>query len=300
MVLIRNELDVHRKFMKPLKTKPFISIAIPTSISLDSKTLREQTIKISYIGRAAAIFRVENIMVYNDGEGDEKLVEAILKYMEVPPYLKKFLVPLLPELRFVGIIPPLKTPHHVELEIFDTTYREGVVLDRSEDRCIVEIGLGKKGVVYGRCPPKGSRVTVKIVRETSSYFHVVIVEKSEVDIYWGYSVQLYESLKKLLENAKDSHYLVLVATKKGVPVHSVEEELAREFMKREKILIVFGGPKLDVDEVAQREGFDINSYTNFSVNFIPRQGTVNVRTEEAVIAVLAIINYIKEKHLGLP
>jgi predicted SPOUT superfamily RNA methylase MTH1 len=291
-----NELEVHRKFMKPIRSKPFISIAIPTSISLESKTLREQTLKIGYIGRAAAIFRVENIMIYNDGEGDEKFVESVLKYIEVPPYLKRLLIPILPELRFVGVVPPLKSPHHVKPEIFDTVYREGVIVDRGKDRCLIEIGLDKKGVVYGICPPKGSRVTVKIIRESPSYFHVIIVEKSEVDVYWGYSIYLYRSLKKLLENAKSSKYLVIIATKKGMPIHTIEKRLAEELLARDKVLIIFGGPKLDVDEIAYKESFNINTYVDFSINFIPRQGTMNVRTEEAIISSLAIMNYIKEKY----
>ncbi|MEM2626929.1 MAG: putative RNA uridine N3 methyltransferase, partial [Ignisphaera sp.] len=69
MTLSSAELEVHRRFMRPIRAKPFISIAIPTSITVDSKTLRELTLKIGYIGRATAIFRVEEIMVYCDDEG---------------------------------------------------------------------------------------------------------------------------------------------------------------------------------------------------------------------------------------
>lgn len=299
MALNFTELDIHRRFMRPIRSKPFISIAIPTSITSDSssKTLREQTLKIGYIGRAATIFRVEEIMVYNDGEGDAGLIEAILKYIEVPPYLKKMLVPFLPQLSFVSVVPPLKTPHHVKPDIFDTRYREGVVIERDENKCLVEIGLDKKGVIYGKCPPRGSRITVKIIRESLTYYHVVIVERAEVDIYWGYTTCMYESLKSLLNKAKLENYLIIVATKKGMPIHRVEENLSKEIKSKDKVLIIFGGPKLDVDEIASKEGFDIGGYGDFFINFVPKQGTVNIRTEEAIIATLAIINYIKGKYV---
>lgn len=297
MTLSPAELEVHRRFMRPTRGKPFISIAIPTSITVDSKTLREQTLKIGYIGRAAAIFRVEEIMVYCDGEGDAELIKGILQYMEVPPYLKKLVIPITPQLKYVGIIPPLKTPHHVELEIFDTQFREGVIIDRGEGKCIAEVGLNMKGVIYGKCPPKGSRITTKIIRKGSNYYYIDIIDKSDIDIYWGYSVLLFSSLSSMLKEATSKEYLVIVASKKGEPVYKFEDTLNEKFKQKERVLIIFGGPYLDVDEIAYKEGFDISSYVDFTINFVPRQGTVNIRTEEAIIATLSIVNYIKEKSL---
>ncbi|MEM1645332.1 MAG: RNA methyltransferase [Ignisphaera sp.] len=297
MSLNPNELEIHRKFMRPIRVKPFISIAIPTSVTVDSKSLREQTFKIGYIGRAAAIFRVEEVMVYHDGEGDAGLIQGILQYMEVPPYLKKLLIPITPQLRYVGIIPPLKTPHHVQPEIFDIRYREGIIIDRRENRCIAEIGLNKKGVLYGKCPPKGSRITAKIIRENSNYYRIDVVDKSDIDVYWGYVIRLFNSLNDMLKEAVSKDYLIIVASKKGEPVHKIEDVFNEKFIQKERILIIFGGPYLDVDEIGYKEGLNINNYVDFIINFVPRQGTVNIRTEEAIIATLSIVNYIKEKSL---
>ncbi|MEM2512422.1 MAG: RNA methyltransferase [Ignisphaera sp.] len=299
MTLSSAELEVHRRFMRPIRAKPFISIAIPTSITVDSKTLRELTLKIGYIGRATAIFRVEEIMVYCDDEGDTEMIQSILQYMEVPPYLKKILVPITPQLKFAGIIPPLKTPHHVELEIFDTKFREGVIIDRREGKCLAEIGLDKKGIIYGKCPPKGSRITTKIIRKGSDYYYIDIIDKSIIDIYWGYTVISFSSLSSMLKEAISREYLVIVASKKGESVYKLEDVLNEKFRQKERVLIVFGGPYLDVDKIAYKEGFDINRYVDFTINFVPRQGSVNIRTEEAVIATLSIINYIKEKSVEI-
>ena len=296
--LIRDEVEVHRRYSRPLRSKPFISVAIPSSTTSDAKTLREQTLKIGYIGRAAAVFRVEEVFVYSDGEGDLELIYSVLRYLEVPPYLKKALVPLSPKLMYVGVVPPLKAPHHVPPEVFGTKYRDGVVVERYEDRCVVDIGLEKKGIVRDKsCPPQGSRVAVRIVGESASHYIVKLVDRDTIDIYWGYRVEVFNSLKQLLQHLRDRGYTIIVATKKGMPIYEIEENLAANLRQRERVALVFGGAYLDVDEIVAEEGLSLDSYADYAVNFIPRQGSVNVRTEEAVIACLAIMNYIKEKAL---
>jgi hypothetical protein len=69
-------------------------IAIPASIISDTPHLREKTAKVGLIGRTAAIFRVDEIVVYRDNpkenqNADLDLVSALLSYMETPQYLRK-------------------------------------------------------------------------------------------------------------------------------------------------------------------------------------------------------------------
>ncbi|MEM0313394.1 MAG: RNA methyltransferase, partial [Candidatus Bathyarchaeia archaeon] len=71
-----------------------ISIAIPASVVSDTPHLREKTSKVGLIGRAAAIFGVDEIIIYRDdpeaNQGrDINLIAALLSYMETPQYLKK-------------------------------------------------------------------------------------------------------------------------------------------------------------------------------------------------------------------
>ncbi|HUW47814.1 MAG TPA: putative RNA uridine N3 methyltransferase, partial [Patescibacteria group bacterium] len=94
-----------------------LSIAIPASVVSDTPHLREKTSKMGMIGRAAAIFKVNAIIIYPDDpranqKKDMELIDRVLTYMETPQYLRKRLFELSPDLQFAGILPPLRTPHH--------------------------------------------------------------------------------------------------------------------------------------------------------------------------------------------
>src|SRR5512136_2341947 len=91
-----------------------LSIAIPSSVVSDTPHLREKTSKIGLIGRATAIFRVDDIIIYHDNprinqRKDADLAAKLLSYMETPQYLRKKLFKLDPSLEYVGILPPLRT-----------------------------------------------------------------------------------------------------------------------------------------------------------------------------------------------
>ena len=92
-----------------------ISIAIPDSCLLDESTQLDKSRKISTIARACAIFKINTIYIY-DHKGsnqDKKLLVTILKYLETPPFLRKRLFPRVNELKYAGVLNPLKIPSHV-------------------------------------------------------------------------------------------------------------------------------------------------------------------------------------------
>jgi predicted SPOUT superfamily RNA methylase MTH1 len=281
----------------PLRNKPYISIAIPSSFISEAPDLREKTRKIGYIGRAASIFRVEEILIYiDDSNENADIITKILNHQETPPYLKKKIVSRDPILRYAGVLPPLKTPHHVNPKVFNVDIREGIIEYSNDVKSVVDIGLEKKGVIYGLIQPINKRITVKIIGETKNYYIVKPIDKSHVEIYWGYVVKSFDSLKELLRYAISGGYIIIGASKKGAMIYMIENELKQIFMRVDKTLVLFGGPRLDIDEVASNEGFNINEYCHYIVNFVPRQGVESIRTEEAVYIVLSLINYIKEKH----
>ena len=114
-----------------------ISVAIPDSFLSDEQTLRDKTLKISQIARASSIFRVKTIYLYQDrdihaAKADRRLIKLILGYLDTPQYLRKGLFPQMPELRYAGILPPIKAPHHKEWQdikfVREGEVRVGVVV----------------------------------------------------------------------------------------------------------------------------------------------------------------------------
>ncbi len=87
-------------------------VFIPDSLLEESDDPKIRTYKVGQIARACAIFGVEHVWIYRAGGRDGKFIKTILEYAETPPqYLRKRLFPpLMPELRYVGVIPPLRTP----------------------------------------------------------------------------------------------------------------------------------------------------------------------------------------------
>ncbi|MHC1579550.1 MAG: putative RNA uridine N3 methyltransferase, partial [Candidatus Alkanophagales archaeon] len=90
-----------------------LSILIPSSLTMDTADMKLKTYKVGQVARAASIFCVDEIVIYKDREYDDsRFIERVLRYAETPQYLRKRLFGLEPELRFAGVIPPLRTRHH--------------------------------------------------------------------------------------------------------------------------------------------------------------------------------------------
>jgi len=49
-----------------------------------------------------------------------------------------------------------------------------------------------------------------------------------------------------------------------------------------------------IPEILAKEGADVTKITDFNLNLIPNQGVETVRTEEAVLATLSILNVLEE------
>ena len=149
--------------------KKKLAIAVPVSVISDTPHLREKTSKIGLIGRAAAIFRVDEIIVYQDNPKanqvrDLDFIALLLNYLETPQYLRKRLFKLEPNLQFAGILPPLRTPHHPvsgkTRDLKAGEYREGVVLSRDKEGLLVDIGVEQPAVLRETQYAVGDRLTL--------------------------------------------------------------------------------------------------------------------------------------------
>jgi len=84
--------------------------------------------------------------------------------------------------------------------------------------------------------------------------------------------------------------LTVATSKRGVPFADVAEKIGEKWKKANTILVVFGAPTQGLYEIVKNEGFNLDDVVDFVVNTVPMQGTETIRTEEALIASLAILN----------
>jgi predicted SPOUT superfamily RNA methylase MTH1 len=274
-----------------------LSIAIPASVVSDIPHLREKTSKIGVIGRVAAIFRVDEIIVYPDNPqirqiSDTDLISSLLTYMETPQYLRRRLFRLRPELQFAGILAPLRTPHHPldrrMKDLKEGEYREGVTLSRTKEGMLTDIGVEQPALLLNKQLPVDKRVTVKITR-IDERVEVELANRDEIPEYWGYLVTMEKQpLGRILKSRNVD--LVIATSKSGVPFTDVAEKMTERWEKAETVLVAFGAPSQGLCEIVKREGLNLDDIADFVINTIPAQGTETVRTEEALIASLAILN----------
>lgn len=271
-----------------------LSIAIPVSIISETPHLREKTYKIGIIARAASIFRIEEILIYMDKystQDDLKLVKTILEYMNTPQYLRKILYPKMELLKYVGILPPLRTPHHPkqqsikELEL--GSYRIGLVLSTKGGQSLVELGF-KYPIPVPYALRRGSLLTFKLESKKPLLFKPV--NNREVPHYWGYRISIYSSLKELLKNIGEG--LIIATSRHGKSIKKLWNKLRDKWMKSKEISIIFGSPYQGLFQIAKEENLDLKEYVHFIANMIPNQGIETVRTEEAIFATLSILNLI--------
>ncbi|MBS7659503.1 MAG: RNA methyltransferase [Candidatus Bathyarchaeia archaeon] len=275
-----------------------ISIAIPASVISDTPHLREKTSKIGLIGRAAAIFGVGEIVIYRDEPNRDQRFEAnliatLLNYMETPQYLRKRLFKLKPELKYAGILPPLRTPHHplgrkiTDLKVGE--YREGVTIATSKVGTLVDVGVEKPAIIPETRLQPGKRVTVRITYVNNKMLTAILADPKEVPVYWGYKVTVLDGyLADLLKNR--SYDLKIATSRRGRIFNEVMETMALKWKHSKTPLILFGAPTRGLYEIAEQEGFKLDENVDFTVNMIPGQCTETVRTEEAILASLAIFN----------
>jgi methyltransferase len=286
-----------RKAEAYLMGKKNVSIAIPASTISDTPHLREKTAKMGLIGRAAAIFRVGEIILYPDNpkidqQRDLDFMALLLNYLETPQYLRKSLFRLEPDLEYAGILPPLRTPHHPlsgktkHLKVGE--YREGVVMSENKEGLVVDIGVQQPALLRQKEFEVGNRITMQIVN-IGKQIEVQAVNRNDVPQYWGYSVQVEE--RSFGHLANDGGFDLRVATARiGGNFMDVASAIGGKWVGSQQILVAFGAPSRGLHEIAEDEGLNLADISDFIVNTVPNQGTVTVRTEEALFASLAIFN----------
>jgi predicted SPOUT superfamily RNA methylase MTH1 len=264
--------------------------------------LREKTSKIGVIGRAAAIFRVDEIVIYPDKAeanqtNETELPTLLLSYMETPQYLRKSLFRLRPELQYAGILPPLRTAHHPlqrrtkELRVGE--YREGVTLPSNSGETHIDIGVEQSALLRNQKLPANKRVTVKVTHVDKNV-EVELASRDEIHEYWGYKV--IAEKRKFGAFVRGSKFDLTIATSKsGTAFNDVKDKIADEWERAGTILVAFGSPSQGLPHIVSREDLRLEDIVDFVINTIPEQGTETVRTEEALIASMAVFSNLLSK-----
>jgi len=285
-----------REYLVPLRDSPRFIIAIPSSL-VENDSLLEASIKLGFIARSAAIFRVEGIEIFRD-QLDQNyrrnimLINDVLSYIETPQYLRKRLFKIKKTLKYVGILPPLRTPHHPlinDMKKGEYSFREGVVVSTTNHGSYIDIGL-KRPVLVKEPLKKGSRYTL-LVRLRGKTIEAKLWSKNRINIYWGYRVRTYGSLQELIENYGEDT-LKIATSKYGNIIVDLFKRLYNEFKKKSNVLIIFGSRR-GLFEIAESEGMELGKAVDYVINTIPRQGVETVRSEEAILATLSLFNILK-------
>ncbi|KAI8638722.1 putative RNA methyltransferase-domain-containing protein [Parasitella parasitica] len=286
------------------------SIAIPSSIIDSASTIEMKTILAGQIARALVIFSVDEIIIYEDKiqKSEAKInpnlfLARVFQYMETPQYLRKQLVPISPDLKFAGLLPPLDVPHHPGMEEF-TLYREGVTLDKSNqdsDSTLVDIGLFRRARIDKSVKP-GVRVTVELSQPISAADtrkgqkpipgKVVSpkVPREKTGLYWGYNIRLASSFSRVMTECpyEDGYdYSIGVSDRDAQDMYSCD--LENKIKPFEHLLIAFGGPvgglqeAIEADQDLQVGGDDAADLFDMFIDPNAKSGTRTVRLEHRLL-----------------
>ncbi|MDO5825607.1 MAG: putative RNA uridine N3 methyltransferase [Methanosphaera sp.] len=269
-----------------------LSIFVPNSFLAESKDLKVRTYKVGLIGRYAALFRADNIVIYNDNSDggsreDASYMKTILEYMNTPQYLRKQVFPISNQLKNVGILPPLRTPHHpLSEDVKVGDYRQGLTTKRVRKGTMVDIGVGRLAL----CKEKLSVNKVLSFRIEKFGKEILIEPDKPENVYWGYETITSDSnLSESITMMKSKPDLVIGTSKYAPTINSILPEVQSSINQAQHVAILFGGPYSGINTMINERKLD------YVLNTVCSQGTETVRTEEAIASTLSIINALRNE-----
>ncbi len=280
-----------------------ISVLVPNSLVREAPSQREATRKLGSIARGAAIFGVDDIVVFPDPEGvgseSGAFVATVLRYATTPPYLRKEVFDRRDELADVGVLPPLRLPTWTGSESNDSgSLREGIVTEVGADgRVWVNCGLQHPVSVVatdGPSPDVGERVTVRISSREP-------VRARLQDMAPPGPTVCERPLADAL--AADAAGIRIATSRHGRPITLATLDGPLADRAEWGMTVAFGAPQRGLAPICASLGLstaptesadgadpiepDSNRTFDLWANTIPHQSSEVVRTEEALIASLA-------------
>ncbi|QCJ46148.1 MULTISPECIES: putative RNA uridine N3 methyltransferase [Haloprofundus] len=277
-----------------------LTVCVPSSLVREAEDQREATRKIGYVARAATVFRADRLVVFPDGEGERRwggeFVATVLEYAATPPYLRQEAWGKRDELRYAGVLPPLRVSPRTGSESDDSgSLTQGIVTEVGpEGRVRVNCGLQHPISLY--TPPEmeaeeGERVTVRI--SSREPVRARIVDETPP----GFVVERMDLSEAL--GREDAG--VKIATSRFGQELSIGRLSTLAGRTADGMTVAFGSPERGLPDifgfppeaVADEEsaGTRVEPGPGFDLwlNTVPRQGSEVVRTEEAMFASLACL-----------
>jgi methyltransferase len=291
-------------------------------------TPEQKTALIGTIARACAVFCVDEIIVFDDGQTAIKPPEPsgytafsdpgyffyhVLSFLETPPYLRRTLFPMHPDLKLAGALPSLDMPHHLRSDEW-CPFREAVTVrpiqsNDGKHGTLVDAGLSSRMFVPVQLEEK-TRVTLKLPEDASTSHREDKLQECEAvspDIpretagyYWGYSVRQASSLSTVFtESPYDDGYDVSIGTsERGVSADTILQPDGASYVTPTwaHLLVVLGGvagieAALAADKDLQQAGVtEAKDLFDSWINLVPSQGSRTIRTEEAIWIALTTIH----------
>jgi hypothetical protein len=287
-----------------------VSIALPGSFVDNALTQELRSYLVGQIARACTIFCVDEIVIFSSedaarpgvGGGSSRtdgsvFMARVLQYLECPPYLRKNIFPMHPDLRCVGALAPLDAANHPRSNEA-CPYREGLVSEKPARATgsFAVVGLPKE-IPVDRTLPAGTRVTVRMPDPSSKGGVGVVVPPREprekLGLHWGYSVRMAKDLPAVWSECPFSggYDLSIGMSDKG-DTRWLEPGYRMPTFKH--LLLVFGGADgleavVESNTEIAMSGVDTESLFDMYLNLCPGQGSRTIRTEEAVFVGLAAL-----------
>jgi predicted SPOUT superfamily RNA methylase MTH1 len=267
------------------------TVLVPSSLAREAPDQRAATRKLGTVARAAAVFRVDRLVVFPDpaGEGEwgGDFVATVLGYATTPPYLRKAVWGRRDELQFAGTLPPLRvSPRAGSGSNGSGSLRQGIVTEVGSDgRVRVNCGLQHPISLLqpdGVSVAEGERVAVRVSSRRP-------VRAKLADEPLPGPTVAQADLAATLDRPDAG--LRIAASRHGVPLTVGHLGPLVERVGADGLTIAFGAPGrglpgiLGIEPSAAADSGD-HGFDRW-VNSVPDQGSETVRTEEAMFATLA-------------
>ncbi|KAJ8105029.1 hypothetical protein ONZ43_g7586 [Nemania bipapillata] len=285
----------------------------------------QRTGLVSHVARALAIFGIDEVVIYDDSPLDARpanidpaaytgdvdpcgYLDHLLQYMEMPPFMRRTLLPLHPNLKAAGLMTSLDIPshpHHTDwLPYCEGVTTSGATADGTGT--LVDVGRKDPVTISQDIPPK-TRITLQMNQDDWATGEPVdpIAPRTEGGFYWGYAVRRCKTLSAVFEEcAYEGGYDLSIGTsERGLSVsEAFPERKRREPYNFNHLIVVFGGPRgieyaAENDPALQEIGISrgrTKELFDYWVNILPGQGSRAIRTEEALFIGLSGLRKIWE------